>query len=219
MTDFLAFTIVGIVTGAIYAVAASGLVVTYTTSGVFNIAHGAVGMLMAFVYWQVRYDWGWPAPISLVFVILVVAPLFGVLVDRTLARNLEKASLVSRLVVTIGLLLILMGLAINLWPPEGRRIDGFFGPGGLDLGPILVSWHELTTVVIAAAVALGLRLIMFQTRAGVTMRAVVDHRRLATLVGARPGSLVDAQLGARLVARRARRDPPGPACSSSTSRL
>ncbi len=62
MTDFLAFTIVGIVTGAIYAVAASGLVVTYTTSGVFNIAHGAVSMLMAFVYWQVRYDWGWPAP-------------------------------------------------------------------------------------------------------------------------------------------------------------
>ena len=202
MTDFLAFTIVGIVTGAIYAVAASGLVVTYTTSGVFNIAHGAVGMLMAFVYWQVRYDWGWPAPISLVFVVLVVAPLFGVLVDRTLARNLDKASLVSRLVVTIGLLLILMGLAINLWPPEGRRIDGFFGPGGLDLGPILVSWHELTTVVIAAAVALGLRLIMFQTRAGVTMRAVVDHRGLATLVGARPArsSMLSWALGSSLAA-------------------
>ena len=202
MTDFLAFTIVGIVTGAIYAVAASGLVVTYTTSGVFNIAHGAVGMLMAFVYWQVRYDWGWPAPISLVFVILVVAPLFGVLVDRTLARNLEKASLVSRLVVTIGLLLILMGLAINVWPPEGRRIDGFFGPGGLDLGPILVTWHELTTVVIAAAVALGLRLIMFRTRAGVTMRAVVDHRGLATLVGARPArsSMLSWALGSSLAA-------------------
>jgi branched-chain amino acid transport system permease protein len=202
VTDFLAFTIVGVVTGAIYAVAASGLVVTYTTSGVFNIAHGAVGMLMAFVYWQVRYDWAWPAPISLVFVILVVAPLFGVLVDRTLARNLEKASLVSRLVVSIGLLLILMGLAINLWPPEGRRIDGFFGPGGFDLGPIIVTWHELTTVIIAGAVALGLRLIMFQTRAGVTMRAVVDHRGLATLVGARPArsSMLSWALGSSLAA-------------------
>jgi branched-chain amino acid transport system permease protein len=202
VTDFLAFTIVGVVTGAIYAVAASGLVVTYTTSGVFNIAHGAVGMLMAFVYWQVRYDWGWPGPVSLVFVILFVAPLFGVLVDRTLARNLERASLVSRLVVTIGLLLILMGLAINVWPPEGRRIDGFFGPGGLDLGPILVTWHEVTTVAIAAAVALGLRLIMFQTRAGVTMRAVVDHRGLATLVGARPArsSMLSWALGSSLAA-------------------
>ena len=202
MTDFLAFTIVGIVTGAIYAVAASGLVVTYTTSGVFNIAHGAVSMLFAFVYWQVRYDWGWPAPVSLAFVILLAAPLFGVLVDRTLARNLEKAPLVSRLVVTIGLLLILMGLAINLWPPEGRRIDGFFGPGGVDVGPIIVSWHELTTLAIAAAVALGLRLIMFRTRSGVTMRAVVDHRGLATLVGARPArsSMLSWALGSSLAA-------------------
>ena len=73
MSELLAFTIVGVVTGSIYAVAASGLVVTYTTSGVFNIAHGAVGMLMAFVYWQVRYDWGWPTPVSLAFVLLVAA--------------------------------------------------------------------------------------------------------------------------------------------------
>ena len=41
----IAFTIIGLSTGAIYAVAASGLVVTYTTSGIFNFAHGAIGML------------------------------------------------------------------------------------------------------------------------------------------------------------------------------
>ena len=46
MRDLLAFTIVGIVTGSIYAIAASGLVVTYTTSGVFNFAHGAIGMVV-----------------------------------------------------------------------------------------------------------------------------------------------------------------------------
>ena len=47
-----------------YGIAASGLVVTYTTSGIFNFAHGAVAMLAAFTYWQVRWDWGWPAPIA-----------------------------------------------------------------------------------------------------------------------------------------------------------
>ena len=187
MSELLAFTIVGIVTGSIYAVAASGLVVTYTTSGVFNIAHGAVGMLMAFVYWQVRFDWGWSTPLSLAFVLLVAAPLLGVVVERTLARNLAKASLVSSLVVTIGLLLVLMAVALNVWPPEGRRVDGFFSPGGFDLGPVFVTWHQTTTVLVAIAVAVGLRLLMFRTRAGVTMRAVVDHRGLATLTGARPG--------------------------------
>ena len=49
MHDLIAYTIFGLVTASIYAIAASGLVVTYTTSGVFNLAHGAVGMLGAFV--------------------------------------------------------------------------------------------------------------------------------------------------------------------------
>lgn len=202
MTDLLAFTIVGIVTGSIYAVAASGLVVTYTTSGVFNIAHGAVGMLMAFLYWQLRFDWGWPTPVALVAVLLIVAPLFGALIERTLARNLARASLVSSLVVTIGLLLVLMGLALNIWPPQGRRVSGFFSPGGFELGSVFVTWHQAITVGVAVAVAVGLRLFMFRTRSGVTMRAVVDHRSLATLVGARPArsSMLSWALGSSLAA-------------------
>lgn len=202
MSELLAFTIVGLVTGSIYAVAASGLVVTYTTSGIFNIAHGAVGMFMAFVYWQVRFDWGWPTPVALAFVLLVAAPLLGAAIERTLARNLAGASLVSRLVVTIGLLLVLMGAALNIWPPEGRRVDGFFSPGGFDLGPVFVTWHHAITLLVAAAVAAGLRLLMFRTRVGVTMRAVVDHRGLAGLTGARPAvsSSLSWALGSTLAA-------------------
>ena len=53
---FLTFTVVGLSTAAIYAVIASGLVLTYTTTGVFNFAHGAIGMLAAFTYWQLRVE-------------------------------------------------------------------------------------------------------------------------------------------------------------------
>ena len=52
MDKFLALTFAGLCTAGIYAIAASGLVLTYTTTGVFNFAHGAIGMLGAFVYWQ-----------------------------------------------------------------------------------------------------------------------------------------------------------------------
>jgi len=65
MQELLTFTIIGLSTGAIYAVVASGLVVTYTTSGIFNLAHGATGMLAAFTYWQLRFDWDLPAPVAL----------------------------------------------------------------------------------------------------------------------------------------------------------
>ena len=65
MSDFLAYTVLGICLGSIFAIAAAGLIVTYTTSGIFNFAHGAIGMLSAIFYWQVHSDdggWGWPTP-------------------------------------------------------------------------------------------------------------------------------------------------------------
>ena len=62
MRDLVTFTILGIITGAIYAVAASGLVVTYTTSGIFNFAHGAIGMMAAFIYWELRVNRGLARP-------------------------------------------------------------------------------------------------------------------------------------------------------------
>ena len=55
----------------------SGLVLTYTTTGVFNFAHGAAGMLAAFTYWQLTIGWGWPVPVALAVVLLVAAPAFG----------------------------------------------------------------------------------------------------------------------------------------------
>ena len=150
------------------------------------------------------------------FVILVVAPLFGVLVDRTLARNLEEASLVSPPVVTIGLLLILMGLAINLWPPRAshRRV---LRPGRLRPRPDHRHLARAHDGCHRGAVALGLRLIMFQTRGGVTMRAVVDHRGLATWSGPDPArsSMLSWALGSSLAAVAGILLAP---CSSSTCR-
>ena len=75
MDKFLTFTVVGLSTSAIYAVIASGLVLTYTTTGVFNFAQGAIGMLAAFTYWQLRYDWGWSTPLALAVIRAVGAPL------------------------------------------------------------------------------------------------------------------------------------------------
>ena len=74
--------VAGVALGAIYALAATGLVVTYTTSGIFNFAQGAIGMFMAFVYWQLTQGWGLAEIPALLLVVLVIAPASGVLLDR-----------------------------------------------------------------------------------------------------------------------------------------
>ena len=58
METFFIFLIIGISDRAVYAISATGLVVTYITSGVFNFAHGAIGMFLAFVYWELRVQPG-----------------------------------------------------------------------------------------------------------------------------------------------------------------
>jgi len=199
----LSTVIVGVSVGSIYAVTASGLVVTYTTSGIFNFAQGAIGMFMAFLYWELRFHRHLPAPVALVLVILVAAPLLGAVIERLLMRRIADASLVVQLVITIGLMLAFMGLAVTIWPPsESRSINFFFGTEGFTLGETTVLWHRFITICVAVAIAIGLRLLLYRTRIGVTMRAVVDNRSLAGLHGARPAqaSMLSWALGCSMAA-------------------
>jgi branched-chain amino acid transport system permease protein len=200
----LSTLIVGVSVGSIYAIAASGIVVTYTTSGIFNFAQGAIGMFMAFMYWQLRVDWGIPAPVALILTIFVIAPLLGAGIERLLMRRVTNASLVVQLVVTVGLMFALMGLAVTIWNPtaETRSIDFFFGSEGFEIGSTFVLWHRFITICAAIAIAIFLRLLLYRTRIGVTMRAVVDNRSLAGLHGARPGvaSMLAWALGSSLAA-------------------
>ena len=204
MSEFIGFTIIGIVTGSIYAVAASGLVVTYVTSGIFNIAHGAIGMLMAFTYWELRVNRGWPAPIALIAVVFIIAPGLGALIEKTLIRPLRNAPVATSLVVTVALMVFMIGLAQAVWRQQtARLLPRFFGgDAGFNLGGVFVTYHELITILVGGAVAAGLWFILTKTRVGVAMRAVVDDRNLTSLTGARPDqvSMLSWAMGASLAA-------------------
>jgi branched-chain amino acid transport system permease protein len=183
----LIFTIVGLSLAAIYSIISSGLVLTYTTTGIFNFAHGAAGMLAAFTYWQLRFDWGWPAPVALFIVLGVLAPALGLLLERVIMRGLVGTSEATKLVVSISLLVGMIGLANVIWRPGvSRPMAQFFQGQTIDLGVTTITYHQAITIAVAILVAIGLRFLLFRTRMGVAMRANVDDRTLALLNGARP---------------------------------
>src|SRR6516165_12297700 len=110
MVKFLNLSLSGAVTGAIYSIMASGLVLTYTTSGIFNFAHGAVAFATAYLYYQLNTGLGVPIVPALVICVLIFAPLMGLLLDRILLRRLAQAPIYARIVGTIGLLVALPAL-------------------------------------------------------------------------------------------------------------
>jgi branched-chain amino acid transport system permease protein len=190
MGEFLRYTIFGLAVAGVYFIAASGIVVTYTASGIFNFAHGAVAMIAAFSYWDLRVQHDWPAPLALALVLLVGAPIAGIVIERVIMRNLGGAATITGIVVTIGLLVALLGIGSVVWAPskfaQTPSLPRFFESNVITVLGAPIAWHYLFVVAFSVFVALGLWVLLRTTRLGIAMRAVVDDRNLARLNGANP---------------------------------
>src|SRR4029078_8420287 len=132
-----------------------------------------IGMVMAFVFWQLSVDWGLPSWLSFILVVFVIAPLFGALIERVLMRNLAGATVVTTVVITIGLLVMLIGVAQSAWPPSDPHLVSEFFPGtSISLVGIQISGHQLFSLAAAVLAAAALYLVLNRTRVGLAMRAV-----------------------------------------------
>jgi len=186
VTELLQFTLFGLMLGCVYAVAAMGLVLTYNVTGVFNFAHGAVGMLAAFAYYELRVEHDLPTVVAILIVVFVLGPISGLAAERLL-RRFRGADFGSSLVVTIALTVGLLGLGQKIWDPgEARPVPLLLGDRRMTVLDVPISYDRLVQVAVAVAVAVGLRFLLFRTRVGAFMRAVVDDPELGRLKGIRP---------------------------------
>ena len=179
------YTVIGITLGGIYALAAIGLVLIYRVSGVLNFAQGAVSMFSAFVAYQASTVMGYPAAVGLVAAI-VAGGAIGYLIERFTIRPLAGRSALSKVVVTIGWLLVLQTAAGLIWgqtayhrPVQLASIQGFTFPGT----SVVVGWDEFTTIVVALGLAFGTAAVLRWTTLGTSMRAVADDSDAARLWG------------------------------------
>ncbi len=189
MSDFLQYTVFGVMLGAGYAIAATGLVVTYTTSGVFNFAQGAVGMVAAFCYWELVSAHNVPVLLSLLIILVIGASISGALVERVLMRRLHGASSERPVMVTLGLMVILTGAATLIWSPTTERQVNNMVSGQFRLVGINIQYQEVLIIGVALAVAIALRALFYSTRTGYALRAVVDDPELLAMSGVSPNRM------------------------------
>ncbi|MFJ6485247.1 MULTISPECIES: ABC transporter permease subunit [unclassified Streptomyces] len=198
MGDLLVFVLSGLVSGALYALLATGLVLSYSASGLFNFAHGATAYLCALTFYELHSGWGWPAVPAALLVVCVLAPGLGWGLDRLMFRRLARVGETAQIVATIGLLVALP--AAGLWLVEllagagapVKPAENQFGLPGVGPSPAR-SWQladgvgidsdQLITWVVTAVVAVALWVLMRHTRLGLQLRAAVDNRSLTELRG------------------------------------
>ncbi|HEX8804784.1 MAG TPA: ABC transporter permease, partial [Acidimicrobiales bacterium] len=198
MTEFWTLVVGGAVAGGLYAILASGVVLTYQTSGIFNFAHGAVAFATAFLFFQLDTGLGWNRAVAAVVAVLLFAPALGWTLDRVLFRRLAGAPTNVKLVVPIALLVAIPGLClyvvdrINAWfDADLPTQDQVLAIPGLGPEPrrnwrvngISVNSDQLVVFAVALLAAGTLWLVLRHTRLGLRMRAVVDRRDLSGLRG------------------------------------
>ena len=182
----------GMVFGGIYAIASLGLVLTYVSSRIFNFAHGALAFFVALLYYDLNTVRGWSAWTAGLLSVGVVAPLLGLFLWGILFRRLSGAPTTVQLVATIGLYVAI--------PPIGKLLfvdtepvlpPGFFSAPvpEYDVLDVTLNANQIAVFVCAVVVGLALAALLRFTTLGLTMRGVVDHRELASVMGINPAAV------------------------------
>jgi ABC-type branched-subunit amino acid transport system ATPase component/branched-subunit amino acid ABC-type transport system permease component len=185
--EYLPFIIAGIATGAIYGLASVGLVLTYKTSGIFNFGQGAIATAgaCAFYYLNVERGWGWVA--SFAVAALVGGPLLG-LVMEPIAKRLAMQRPAAKIVGTVGLILLVQGLASVKFGADTIRVPQFL-PKPFDsfrVGGVNVLYPQLWVTLFGLAATIVLYLLFRHSRTGLAMRAVVNDPDLVAMQATSP---------------------------------
>jgi branched-subunit amino acid ABC-type transport system permease component len=191
MAAFAAYTIIGLSLGAIFSLAALGIVLIYRTTGVLNFAHGAMGMFSTFVAWQFFYGWShpsWPAWLStLVAVVagLVFAAAMGLFLEVAVFRWVRTREPVVKAVITIGVLLALQSAASLIWKNNQYHLPIYIAPQTMTatVADVPIGANSAIIVIAAIALAFGLGAFLRYTSFGRSMRAVSDSPTSASLWG------------------------------------
>lgn len=174
----------GLVTAAVLALAASGLSLVFGVMRVVNVAHGAFYMLGAVLAWAVAVTL--PGPPALGFLAaLVIAPLLvaglAAATDGLILKRLDYDP-EATIVATIGLLYMIEQATLSLYGPNANPVPAPF-EWRIQLPWFGYSGYKFFVIVAAAAVLLGLWLLMTRTKAGLVMRATQVDRTTARAFG------------------------------------
>ena len=182
MSGLIQQIVSGLATGAIFASLALALVLIYRATHVVNFAQGEMAMFTTFVAWSLMNHLPyWPA----FLLTLAVAFVGGAALELALIRPLQNAPVLTIVIVTIGLLVGLNGLARRIWGNEPRTLESPFSTDPLRVGGVAFSAQDIGIIVVSLAIVALLTLFFRYTKLGLGLTAAALNPAASRLVGIR----------------------------------
>lgn len=172
----------GLLLGGVYAVVGVGFSLTWGVLNIINIAHGAMVMLGAyatfFLFTSLGIDPFLTIPLS-----AGVLFVFGYVVQRVLISRVIPHGVFMTLVLTFGLSLFLVDMALVLFSGDYRSVSPSYAGAGLLIGDTVVPYQRAGAFAVAVVCVAGLQLFLARTRIGRAIRATALNRDAAQMVG------------------------------------
>jgi branched-chain amino acid transport system permease protein len=173
----------GLATGGIYASLALAIVLIYRSTRVVNFAQGELATFSTFVAWQLM-EWGLPYW-GAFFLTLGLSFVGGVAIERTVIRPIERASVLTIVMVTLGGLIALNGLTGWIWGSDTKTFPSAFSTRPIMIGGVAFSIQEFGVIGVTLG-AVGLIYLLFQfTKVGLGLRAAAVAPEASRLLGVR----------------------------------
>ena len=188
----------GVFVGLMYALVSLGIVLIYKTSGIANLAQGAVAMTGGYVTWALSAGLGAPIWVAIPAALLGMFG-FGMLIERLALRRMIGQPVIMTIMLTLGIEIMLRGLLPGTFGAAVKRLDIGIPQQPLFVGDLLIN----RAMVIGGSISLSLILIalaFFNSRFGVVMRAVADDQTASWSVGIRVERAIAVAWGLAAVA-------------------
>ncbi|KAA0923562.1 branched-chain amino acid ABC transporter permease [Rhodococcus sp. 15-2388-1-1a] len=189
-TVFL-FALLGLGTGALIAMIAVGVVLSWRGSGTINIAAGAVVMVAGYLFWSLRTGFFAPAlttPAAIVVTLLAMA-LLAVMVEFAAVKPLRSASPLAKLVASIGVLLLLQAVVQLVFGTAPLNSPAVLTDSVVEVGGVTVPVAQLILAAVVVLISTALAALYRFTRFGIATRAASESERSAVLAGLSPSSI------------------------------
>src|SRR4029077_12124940 len=181
--EFVQQVVSGIASGGIFASLALALVLIYNAMGLVNFAQGEMAMFATFIAYTlishgVNYFIAFPLTLGLAFI-------GGVLIERAVIRPVERAPVLTLVIVTLGLATLINCAAGFLFGYTPNYFSSPFSAHTVNIFGAFASYQDLSVIAVSGIVLVAIYLLLQRTTLGLTLRAAAHHPEASRLLGVR----------------------------------
>jgi branched-chain amino acid transport system permease protein len=176
-------TVIGLSAGGLWALLALAIVLIYRSTGVINFAQGEMAMFSTFIAWSlINHGLSyWEA----FFLTLAISFAGGIAIEWVVIRPVERAPVLTIVIVTLGLFFVVDGAARWIWSSETRTLPNAFSTRPITIAGVAFSIQDLGNIAVSLGVVALLALLFRFTKVGLALRATAGNPEESRLLGIR----------------------------------